>query len=203
MHLLLKQLRRALVPFVVFGAIHAETTIQQSPGCPFEEGNRGGMQLDYVLSTTLHPHAGAATSSFRVLQEVLNTAWTSCRGEEFLFYAAAGGQTMFAPTDEAFEQLFINLNRGLEELLNNPTLLCSMLRYHLTIPCGPQNNALWRRSCGFLTTDDLVDGQVLETLFNDQTLSGGLGLSGTGTASSLLFAQISQDVSMRKVRRPK
>ena len=107
---------------------------------------------------------------------------------------------MFAPTDEAFEQLFINLNRGLEDILSNPTLLCSLVRYSLTIPCGAQNNALFRRSCGFLTTNDLVDGQALETLFNDQTLTGGLGLSGVGTASSLLFAQISQDVSLRKVR---
>jgi len=136
---------------------------------------------------------------FRVLQELLNAASSSCP-EPFLFYTSPRGQTLFAPTDEAFEELFINLNRGLEELLSNPTLLCSLLQYHLTIPCGELNNALFRRSCGFLPTNELVDSQVLETLFNDQTLVSGLGLSGVGTASSLLFAQISQDVSLRKVR---
>ena len=45
-----------------------------------------------------------------------------------------------------------------------------------------------------------MDGQALETLFDDPTLTAGLGLSGAGTASSLLFTQISQEVSVRKVR---
>lgn len=196
--------RRALISLLLFYP-RVETTItqQQELRCPFEDGSSGGVSLDLVLSSLLHPPAGhnvvgGVPSSFRVLQEVLNAASSSC--EPFLFYAAAGGQTFFAPTDEAFEHLFINLNRGLEELLSNPTLLCSLVRYHFTIPCGPQNNALWRRSCGFLTTSDLIDRQALETLFNDQTLTAGLGLSGVGTASSLLFAHISQDVSLRKVR---
>ena len=176
-----------------------------SASCPFEGGG-GVSSLDFALSAIVHPPSSTTThflggvpSTFRILQEVLNAASSSC-SEPFLLYTAAGGQTFFAPTDEAFEELFLNLNRGLEELLSNPTLLCSLIRYHLTIPCGAQNNALWRRSCGFLTTSDLVDSQALETLFNDATLTGGLGLSGVGTASSLLFAQISQDVSLRKVR---
>ena len=36
---------------------------------------------------------------------------------------------MFAPTDEAFEELFVILNRGLEELLSNPTFLCNLVAY--------------------------------------------------------------------------
>jgi len=46
-----------------------------------------------------------------------------------------------------------------------------------------------------------VTSQALETLFNDPTLEAGLGFSGAGTASSLLYTQISQEVSLRKVRR--
>ena len=92
------------------------------------------------------------------------------------------------------------LNRGLEELLSNPTFLCNLVAYSLTIPCGATNSALYRRSCGFLLTSDMIDGQAIETMFNDPALTSALGLAGSGTASSLLFAQISQEVSLRKVR---
>ena len=192
------QLSRARVALISLLLTHGVTNGAVDI-CPFDGSSSvGGVsELDFVLSERAH-FVGASSSSFRVLQEVLKVASSSC--EPFLYHAVSGGQTMFAPTDEAFEILFVNLNRGLEEFLSNPTLLCSLLRYHLTIPCGARNDALFRRSCGFLTTSDLVDGQALETLFDDQTLTGGLGLSGVGTASSLLYAQISQDVSLRKVR---
>ena len=164
-----------------------------SASCPLDDGSSS---LDAALSS-VYSHAGE--SHFRVLQAFLDAARTSCAGP-FLFHRSEGGQTLFAPTDAAFERLFVILNRGLEELLGNPTFLCGLARYHVTIPCGPTNNATFRRACGFLPTDDIVDGQALETLFDDQTLIAGLGLGGAGTASSLLFAQISQEVSVRKVR---
>jgi len=165
--------------------------------CPFRDEV---MSLDYALSSILvYEEAKTVPSQFRVLQEVVNAARSVC-GDTFLFYTTVGGQTLFAPTDQAFEELFIELNRGLEELLSDPTLLCGLVRYHLTVPCTEVNNALWGRSCGFLLTNDLVDAQPLETLFSDQTLSAGLELTGVGSASSLLFVAIAQEVSTRKVR---
>ena len=166
--------------------------VRPSSACPFEDGTR----LDPELSP-IYAHPG--TSHFTILDAFIDAAKLACANRLF-YHAVAGGQTLFAPTDEAFEQLFVALNRGLEEMLSDPTFLCGIVRYHLTIPCGPTNNATYRRSCGFLTTHDLVDGQALETLFDDPTLTAGLGLSGAGTASSLLFTQISQEVSVRKVR---
>ena len=75
------------------------------------------------------------------------------------------------------------------------------MRYHVTIPCGPTNNATFRRACGFLPTDDLVDGQALETLFDDQTLIAGLGLARRGhRGPSLLFADL-PEVSAQSPRR--
>ena len=165
--------------------------------CPFRDEV---MSLDYALSSILvHEEGKTVPSQFRVLQEVVDAARSVC-GDTFLFYTTAGGQTLFAPTDQAFEELFIELNRGLEELLSDPTLLCGLVRYHLTVPCTQVNNALWGRSCGFLLTNDLVDAQPLETLFSDQALSAGLELTGVGSASSLLFVAIAQEVSTRKIR---
>ena len=165
--------------------------------CPFRDEV---MSLDYALSSILvHEEGKTVPSQFRVLQEVFDAATSVC-GDTFLFYTTAGGQTLFAPTDQAFEELFIELNRGLEELLSDPTLLCGLVRYHLTVPCTQVNNALWGRSCGFLLTNNLVDAQPLETLFSDQALSAGLELTGVGSASSLLFVAIAQEVSTRKIR---
>ena len=163
--------------------------------CPLEDGT----SLDLVLSAFHEAAHLGIGSNFRVLQAFVDAASTTCTGPLFL-YGTTGGQTMFAPTDEAFEELFVILNRGLEELLSNPTFLCNLVAYSLTIPCGATNSALYRRSCGFLLTSDMIDGQAIETMFNDPALTSALGLAGSGTASSLLFAQISQEVSLRKVR---
>lgn len=173
------------------------TTLPPPHLCPLEDGT----SLDLVLSAFYDAahHLGGG-SQFRILQTFVDAAIATCTGP-LLFYTVAGGQTLFAPTDEAFEELFVILNRGLEELLSSPTFLCNLVAYHLTIPCGATNSALYRRSCGFLVTSDMIDGQPIETMFNDPTLSSAtIGIPGAGTASSLLFAQISQEVSLRKVR---
>jgi hypothetical protein len=158
-----------------------------------------GTSLDLVLSAFHEAAHIGVGSNFRILQTFMDAAITTCTGPIF-FYGATGGQTLLAPTDEAFEELFVILNRGLEELLSSPTFLCNLVAYHLTVPCGATNSALYRRSCGFLLTSDMIDGQPFETMFNDPALTSTLGLTGAGTASSLLFAQISQEVSLRKVR---
>jgi hypothetical protein len=165
------------------------TTLPPPHLCPLEDGT----SLDLVLSAFHEAAHLGIGSNFRVLQAFVDAASTTCTGPLFL-YGTTSGQTMFAPTDEAFEELFVILNRGLEELLSNPTFLCNLVAYHLTIPCGETNSALYRRSCGFLLTSDMIDGQAFETMFNDPALTSAstLGLAGSGTASSLLFAQISQ-----------
>ena len=99
--------------------------------CPLEDGT----SLDLVLSAFHEAAHLGIGSNFRVLQAFVDAASTTCTGPLFL-YGTTGGQTMFAPTDEAFEELFVILNRGLEELLSNPTFLCNLVAYHLTIPCG-------------------------------------------------------------------
>ena len=162
-------------------------------GCPFEDGT--GIWLDSSLNKD-----SDASHSFRVLHALILASRTRCPERAF-YYTTARGQTLFAPTDEAFEKLFINIGRGLDEILADARLLCGIVSYHLTIPCGATNDALWRRSCGFLLTKDIIDGQPLETLFRDDALSAGLDLSGIGTASSLLFVAASQDAgSTRKLR---
>ena len=162
-------------------------------GCPFEDGT--GIWLDSSLNKD-----SDASHSFRVLHALILASRTRCPERAF-YYTTARGQTLFAPTDEAFEKLFINLGRGLDEILADARLLCGIVSYHLTIPCCATNDALWRRSCGFLLTKDIIDGQPLETLFRDDALSAGLDLSGIGTASSLLFVAASQDAgSTRKLR---
>ena len=115
--------------------------VRPSSACPFEDGTR----LDPELSP-IYAHPG--TSHFTILDAFIDAAKLACANRLF-YHAVAGGQTLFAPTDEAFEQLFVALNRGLEEMLSDPTFLCGIVRYHLTIPCGPTNNATYRRSCSF------------------------------------------------------
>ena len=191
------RIRAAIILLALVSRVTGSTPAGPS-ACPFRDD---GTSLDLVLSSTLAHEAHAPVPSrFRVLSEVVDAARAVCGDDTFLFYAAAGGQTMFAPTDQAFEELFIELDRGLEEVLGNPTFLCGLIRYHLTVPCTAVNNALFGRSCGFLLTNDMVDAQPLETLFNDQALSAGLELTGAGSASSLLFVAISQAVTARKVR---
>jgi uncharacterized surface protein with fasciclin (FAS1) repeats len=191
------RIRAAIILLALVSRVTGSTPAGPS-ACPFRDD---GTSLDLVLSSTLAHEAHAPVpSKFRVLSEVVDAARAVCGDDTFLFYAADGGQTMFAPTDQAFEELFIELDRGLEEVLGNPTFLCGLIRYHLTVPCTAVNNALFGRSCGFLLTNDMVDAQPLETLFNDQALSAGLELTGAGSASSLLFVAISQAVTARKVR---
>ena len=191
------RIRAAIILLALVSRVTGSTPAGPS-ACPFRDD---GTSLDLVLSSTLAHEAHAPVpSKFRVLSEVVDAARAVCGDDTFLFYAAAGGQTMFAPTDQAFEELFIELDCGLEEVLGNPTFLCGLIRYHLTVPCTAVNNALFGRSCGFLLTNDMVDAQPLETLFNDQALSAGLELTGAGSASSLLFVAISQAVTARKVR---
>ena len=191
------RIRAAIILLALVSRVTGSTPAGPS-ACPFRDD---GTSLDLVLSSTLAHEAHAPVPSrFRVLSEVVDAARAVCGDDTFLFYAADGGQTMFAPTDQAFEELFIELDRGLEEVLGNPTFLCGLIRYHLTVPCTAVNNALFGRSCGFLLTNDMVDAQPLETLFNDQALSAGLELTGAGSASSLLFVAISQAVTARKVR---
>ena len=191
------RIRAAIILLALVSRVTGSTPAGPS-ACPFRDD---GTSLDLVLSSTLaHVAHAPVPSKFRVLSEVVDAARAVCGDDTFLFYAAAGGQTMFAPTDQAFEELFIELDCGLEEVLGNPTFLCGLIRYHLTVPCTAVNNALFGRSCGFLLTNDMVDAQPLETLFNDQALSAGLELTGAGSASSLLFVAISQAVTARKVR---
>ena len=138
-------------------------------------------------------------SNFRVLQAFVDAASTTCTGPLFL-YGTTGGQTMFAPTDEAFEELFVILESWTRRASEQSHVSLQPRRVSSHHPCGATNSALYRRSCGFLLTSDMIDGQAIETMFNDPALTSALGLAGSGTASSLLFAQISQEVSLRKVR---
>jgi hypothetical protein len=116
-----------------------------------------------------------------VLSEVVDAARAVCGDDTFLFLRRRmeARRCSRRPT-KAFEELFIELDRGLEEVLGNPTFLCGLIRYHLSVPCTAVNNALFGRSCGFLLTNDMVDAQPLETLFSDQALSAGLELTGAG-----------------------
>ena len=93
--------------------------VRPSSACPFEDGTR----LDPELSP-IYAHPG--TSHFTILDAFIDAAKLACANRLF-YHAVAGGQTLFAPTDEAFEQLFVALNRGLEEMLSDPTFLCGIV----------------------------------------------------------------------------
>ena len=97
--------------------------------CPLEDGT----SLDLVLSRFTKLLISEFGSNFRVLQAFVDAASTTCTGPLFL-YGTTGGQTMFAPTDEALEELFVILNRGLEELLSNPTRLSLQPRHVHLLP---------------------------------------------------------------------
>lgn len=67
------------------------------------------------------------------------------------------GVTLFAPTNEAFEELATLLNLTETEVLSNTKTLSTVLKYHI-LPTAQ-------------TLADFTDGEELETLLTDETIT--------------------------------
>ncbi len=112
-------------------------------------------------------HGGAARlpgGSFAILRAALDASATACAGA----FSVSAGQTLFAPTDAAWQALEGSLGRSLGELFAQPQLLCALLRYNVVAPCGAA--APPEAACGALRTSGIVDQQALGTTFADATL---------------------------------
>lgn len=129
--------------------------INESGACAIEsahlETNNGHPSL------TCQGSAVTDFTVFDIIQEspdhtLLTTALIAAGLDEVL--GGAGPFTVFAPADEAFEALPDGL---LEELLENPALLSSLLLYHI--------------ASGNLLEADLTDGREIVTLSNGEIIT--------------------------------
>ena len=145
-----------------------------------------------VGGVTAAVHGGAARlpgGSFAILRAALDAAATLCGGS----VVVAAGQTFFAPTDAAWQELEGQLGRGLAEVLQTPQLLCSLLTYATVAPCGSGAPAT-EASCGALPSAALVDQQALSTTFADA------GLLQADAATPLLYMNVQQTWAKRLLR---
>ena len=137
-------------------------------------------------------HGGAARlpgGSFAILRAALDAAATLCNGSTIL----SAGQTFFAPTDAAWQELEGQLGRSLAEVLQSPQLLCSLLTYNAVAPCGTASVPAAEASCGALPSASLVDQQVLSTTFADAALLQ------ADAASPLLYMNVQQEWAKRRL----
>ncbi len=81
---------------------------------------------------------------------------------------------------------------GLNDIMSDAQLLCSVLSYGVVPPCG--DGATPEPTCGALPTHALVDQQALATSFSDATLLQ------ADAASSTLYVAVQQTWAMRALR---
>ena len=139
-------------------------------------------------------HGGAARApagSFAILRAALDASSSLCAGAAW----GAAPQTLFAPTDAAWEALAGQLGRGLGEVLSTPALLCSLLAYNAVAPCGSLGGTKpAEAACGALPTAALVDQQQLVTPFGDASLLQ------ADAASAALYVAVHQAFAKRRLR---
>ena len=146
-----------------------------------------------VGGVTAAVHGGAARlpgGSFAILRAALDAAATLC-GQGVVIGA---GQTFFAPTDAAWQELEGQLGRSLAEVMQTPKLLCGLLAYNIVAPCGASGTPAAEASCGALPSAAMVDQQALSTTFDDA------GLLQADAASPLLYVNVQQTWAKRMLR---